>query len=62
MEVIAQQPKISPSDISYLSYTGEECLPGVINLIEKDLSEPYSIYTYRYFINQWPKLCILVIF
>ena len=21
------------------------------------LSEPYTIYTYRYFLHQWPKLC-----
>lgn len=28
-------------------------------LIDKDLSEPYSIFTYRYFITQWPHLCHL---
>mmetsp|Transcript_10481 Transcript_10481/g.18503 ORF Transcript_10481/g.18503 Transcript_10481/m.18503 type:complete len:186 (-) Transcript_10481:351-908(-) len=27
-------------------------------MIDKDLSEPYSIYTYRYFILGWPQLCI----
>ncbi|ORY04222.1 acyl-CoA N-acyltransferase [Basidiobolus meristosporus CBS 931.73] len=31
----------------------------MISLIEKDLSEPYSVYTYRYFIHQWPNLCFL---
>lgn len=30
-----------------------------MKLIQKDLSEPYSIYTYRYFIHNWPKLCFL---
>lgn len=25
-------------------------------LIDQDLSEPYSIYVYRYFLNQWPSL------
>lgn len=40
------------------------CLPikrvaMVMGLIEKDLSEPYSIFTYRYFIIQWPRLCFL---
>lgn len=25
-----------------------------------DLSEPYSIFTYRYFLTQWPQLCFLV--
>jgi hypothetical protein len=29
-------------------------------LIEKDLSEPYSVFTYRYFLNNWPDLCLLV--
>ena len=28
-------------------------------LIDADLSEPYSIYVYRYFLNQWPELCFL---
>ncbi|SNX83281.1 related to MAK3 N-acetyltransferase [Melanopsichium pennsylvanicum] len=30
---------------------------SIINLIEKELSEPYIVYTYRYFVNQWPNLC-----
>ncbi|KAL3234947.1 hypothetical protein RNJ44_02735 [Nakaseomyces bracarensis] len=28
-------------------------------LIDADLSEPYSIYVYRYFLNQWPELTFL---
>mmetsp|Transcript_19535 Transcript_19535/g.31308 ORF Transcript_19535/g.31308 Transcript_19535/m.31308 type:complete len:173 (+) Transcript_19535:98-616(+) len=28
-------------------------------MIDKDLSEPYSIYTYRYFIRGWPRMCII---
>ncbi|AMD18737.1 HBL165Wp [Eremothecium sinecaudum] len=28
-------------------------------LIDEDLSEPYSIYVYRYFLNQWPSLAYL---
>lgn len=30
-----------------------------MKLIQTELSEPYSIYTYRYFIYNWPKLCFL---
>lgn len=30
-------------------------------LIAKDLSEPYSIYVYRYFLYQWPELCFLAL-
>ena len=48
------------SDIQYVSYTSELQMPDIMKLIQKDLSEPYSIYTYRYFIHNWPKLCFLV--
>jgi N-alpha-acetyltransferase 30 len=47
-------------DITYVPYSSELQLPGIMTLIENDLSEPYSIYTYRYFINNWPKLCFMV--
>lgn len=35
-------------------------MKDIVRLIEKDLSEPYSIFTYRYFIHTWPDLCITV--
>ncbi|XP_043284640.1 N-alpha-acetyltransferase 30-like [Venturia canescens] len=47
------------ADIRYVSYTSELQMPNIMKLIQKDLSEPYSIYTYRYFIHNWPKLCFL---
>jgi peptide alpha-N-acetyltransferase len=46
-------------DIDYVSYESELQMPAIMGLIQKDLSEPYSIYTYRYFIHNWPKLCFL---
>ncbi|KAF9111390.1 N-alpha-acetyltransferase 30 [Mortierella sp. AM989] len=45
--------------IEYVGYESERQLPGMVSLIENDLSEPYSIYTYRYFLHQWPKLSFL---
>lgn len=48
------------SSITYVGYSSELQLPSIIHLIENDLSEPYSIYTYRYFIHNWPDLCFLV--
>jgi len=45
--------------ISYVQYEDESQMPDIMKLITKDLSEPYSIYTYRYFIHNWPKLCFL---
>lgn len=35
-------------------------LPLITGLIDSELSEPYSIFTYRYFINTWKSLCWLV--
>lgn len=48
------------SGIEYVMYESEQQMPEIMSLITKDLSEPYSIYTYRYFIHNWPKLCFLV--
>lgn len=46
--------------VLYEFYRGEQQLEEISSLIERDLSEPYSVYTYRYFLNQWPELCFLV--
>ncbi|GLV37117.1 N(alpha)-acetyltransferase 30 A [Carabus blaptoides fortunei] len=45
--------------IEYVQYESELQMPMIMRIIQKDLSEPYSIYTYRYFIHNWPKLCFL---
>jgi len=46
------------SDIVFVNYTDESILCQIQALVSKDLSEPYSIFTYRYFLQNWPKLCI----
>ena len=49
--------------LRYVQYevAKEETYLGPIRaMISKDLSEPYSIYVYRYFLNQWPQLCFMV--
>lgn len=49
--------------LQYVQYHGskeEEYLPAIRQLISKDLSEPYSIYVYRYFLYQWGDLCYMV--
>ena len=51
---------ISQRDVTYIVYESELNMPDIIRLIQKDLSEPYSIYTYRYFIHNWPHLCFMV--
>lgn len=45
--------------IEFIDYTSEEKLPDLTALITRDLSEPYSIYTYRYFLHNWPQLSFL---
>lgn len=52
-----------PAELRYIQYEhGLEAqyLPAIRALISKDLSEPYSIYVYRYFLYQWGHLCYLV--
>ncbi|OQS00416.1 hypothetical protein ACHHYP_03617 [Achlya hypogyna] len=45
--------------VEYAQYGTEAELPEIMSLFDKDLSEPYSVYTYRYFLYSWPELCIL---
>jgi len=41
------------ADICFSKFEDETQLEEIITLISNDLSEPYSIYVYRYFIQQW---------
>lgn len=52
-------PEQQSHGIRYVRYESELQMPWIMRLITKDLSEPYSIYTYRYFIHNWPQLCFL---
>ncbi|XP_062183273.1 N-alpha-acetyltransferase MAK3 isoform X2 [Phragmites australis] len=47
------------AEITYVSYGGEQHLPLVMSLVDAELSEPYSIFTYRYFVYLWPQLTFL---
>ena len=54
----------NPPNISYVQYDishEPRYLPQMRALIAKDLSEPYSIYVYRYFLYQWPELCFFAV-
>jgi len=45
--------------IQYVNYKDESTmLPDIHRLVSRDLSEPYSVFTYRYFLEGWPQLCI----
>ncbi|KAH7325105.1 acetyltransferase [Stachybotrys elegans] len=53
-----------PADLRYIQYEHvleARYLPAIRSLISKDLSEPYSIYVYRYFLCQWAHLCFMAL-
>jgi len=54
---------LSPSVtiIPYSPADEDTHLPAIQSLISGDLSEPYSIYCYRYFLHQWPDLCFIAL-
>ena len=54
------EAKEEEDPVEYVVYESELQMPDIMRLIQKDLSEPYSIYTYRYFIHTWPHLCFMV--
>merc|ERR1712137_674720 len=47
------------NQVLYEPYDNEAQLEEIMNIMGRELSEPYSIYTYRYFINHCPNLCWL---
>ncbi|RMZ89352.1 hypothetical protein DV736_g3418, partial [Chaetothyriales sp. CBS 134916] len=54
----------SAPGIVYVQYSLDkeaEYLPQMRELISKDLSEPYSIYVYRYFLYQWAEFCFMAV-
>ncbi|KAF9480660.1 acyl-CoA N-acyltransferase, partial [Pholiota conissans] len=44
------------ASIVYRPYRGEADLPLIMALVQSELSEPYVIYTFRYFLHQWSVL------
>lgn len=55
-----EKVEFDASEVEYVSYGGEHHLPLIMNLVDQELSEPYSIFTYRYFVYLWPQLSFLV--
>lgn len=48
-----------PESLAISTYSSELQLPELMDLFEADLSEPYSAFTYRFFLSQWPELCLM---
>ncbi|KAH8234625.1 hypothetical protein KR032_000740, partial [Drosophila birchii] len=61
--------KVSSSEVdstasepyTFCVFKEESQLNVIKSLIEKELSEPYTIYTYRYFAYNWPDLCVFAL-
>lgn len=53
--------KIDPESITYepLDIHSEPDFERIRELISADLSEPYCVYVYRFFLHEWPQLCYL---
>lgn len=51
---------VTSSEVSLVQYEDEGQLEAIMSLVDRDLSEPYSIFTYRYFLHNWPGLCFMV--
>ncbi|KAF2198494.1 acyl-CoA N-acyltransferase [Delitschia confertaspora ATCC 74209] len=59
-----QTAQPATDELHYVQYEVEKedvYLPAIRQLISKDLSEPYSIYVYRYFLYQWGDLCYMAL-
>ena len=56
----ADAPSSAGSDgITISLYKDETQLDEIMSLMAKDLSEPYSIFTYRFFLHGWPELAFV---
>ena len=47
------------AEITYRQYKGEEEIQEIFKLIDDELSEPYGLFTYRYFLDVCPQHCLL---
>ncbi|XP_016993854.2 uncharacterized protein Naa30B [Drosophila takahashii] len=47
--------------LTFCVFQDESQLKVLQRLIDSELSEPYSIYTYRYFVYNWPDLCFFAL-
>ncbi|KAF2102225.1 acyl-CoA N-acyltransferase [Rhizodiscina lignyota] len=61
IELIPPDPHTGLIYAQYEVAKEETYLDPIRAMISKDLSEPYSIYVYRYFLNQWPQLCFMAL-
>ena len=59
LEIIKEEYKECLEDDNYVykMYSNENQMTTIQELCAANLSEPYSVFTYRYFVINWPELC-----
>jgi len=55
------EPVVRADSIILRTYQSDEDMKIITAMMERDLSEPYSIFTYRYFLQDWPDLTWLAV-
>lgn len=58
-----KEMKIDRKDIKYEKYKKEdqELISKISDMMSEELSEPYSVFTYYYFLEKWGDLCYMAI-
>ncbi|CBY21693.1 unnamed protein product [Oikopleura dioica] len=60
MSGLVLPPPENKQDVKYAPYKDETEMRDIMDVVQVDFSEPYNIYTYRYFIHNFrPQLCFL---
>eukprot|EP01060_Flectonema_neradi_P026950 TRINITY_DN36598_c0_g1_i1.p1 TRINITY_DN36598_c0_g1~~TRINITY_DN36598_c0_g1_i1.p1 ORF type:complete len:249 (+),score=46.86 TRINITY_DN36598_c0_g1_i1:45-791(+) len=61
---VGKEYPVKGSDTKYVvysQYTGsDEEMEGIMTMMTQLLSEPYPVFTYRYFMDNWPDLCWVI--
>lgn len=52
---------VAPEEIKYRQFVPKDGLETLVKMIETELSEPYSIFLYRHFVNDFPKLTVIAL-
>lgn len=60
-EVAPKTGETASEPYTFCVFNEESQLKVIKSLIENELSEPYTIYTYRYFAYNWPDLCVFAL-
>jgi ribosomal protein S18 acetylase RimI-like enzyme len=55
------KPVTRSDGITLRTFRDESEMQWIVDMMARDLSEPYSVFTYRYFLHNWPDLSWLAL-